>query len=96
MAAAAELGLAGLSVALVEQSDRIGGFIDSGEETLPGYIHDVYSSWHPLFVSGGAYATLGKQLHGHGLSTATPMGRCRKHRSRGRSRCLPRPGSDGC
>ena len=74
MAAAAELGLAGLSVALVEQSDRIGGFIDSGDETLPGYIHDVYSSWHPLFVSGGAYATLGKQLHGHGLEYSNTDG----------------------
>jgi phytoene dehydrogenase-like protein len=68
LTAAAELAMAGHSVALIESSNRVGGFIDSGERTLPGYIHDTYSSWHPLFVSGGAYAAVGPSLHRHGLA----------------------------
>lgn len=70
MVAAAELAGAGWSVALVDERDRIGGFIASEELTLPGYVHDTYSSWHPLFVTGGAYASLGDDLHRHGLRYA--------------------------
>lgn len=67
LVAAAELALSGRSVMLIERSDRLGGFIDSGERTAPGFIHDVYSSWHPLFVSSAAYGVLGAELHRHGL-----------------------------
>ncbi|MEV7605948.1 NAD(P)/FAD-dependent oxidoreductase [Paenarthrobacter sp. NPDC089322] len=67
LVAAAELALAGKRVCLIEKADRLGGFIHSGERTLPGFIHDTFSSWHPLFVSGGAYAALGKELHARGL-----------------------------
>jgi phytoene dehydrogenase-like protein len=67
LVAAAELGRAGWSVVLVERNQHIGGFIASEERTLPGYLHDTYSSWHPLFVSGAAYASLGQALHEHGL-----------------------------
>lgn len=67
LVATAELALAGWSVALVERDDRLGGFIASGEQTLPGYIHDIYSSWHPLFTSGGAYGALKDELHARGL-----------------------------
>ena len=67
MVAAAELALAGWSVILLERNAEIGGFIASEERTLPGYVHDTFSSWHPLFVSGPAYATLGERLHRHGL-----------------------------
>lgn len=68
LTAASELAMAGHSVTLIESANRLGGFIDSGERTLSGYIHDTYSSWHPLFVSGGAYATVGPSLHRHGLA----------------------------
>jgi len=67
MVAAAELGKRGWSVALVEKESRIGGFIRSEERTLPGYTHDTFSSWHPLFVTGGAFAELGDDLARHGL-----------------------------
>ncbi|WP_239155121.1 FAD-dependent oxidoreductase [Amycolatopsis sp. FDAARGOS 1241] len=67
LVAAAELAGAGWSVTLVERNDRLGGFIASEDRTLPGYVHDTFSSWHPLFVSGGAYAALGEELHRHGL-----------------------------
>ncbi|MFI5706371.1 phytoene desaturase family protein [Kribbella sp. NPDC051620] len=67
LVASAELAKAGCSVALIERNDRLGGFIATEERTVPGYLHDTYSSWHPLFLSGPAYAALGPDLHRHGL-----------------------------
>ncbi|WP_284753016.1 NAD(P)/FAD-dependent oxidoreductase [Arthrobacter sp. efr-133-R2A-120] len=67
LVAAAELALAGKQVCLIERQDRLGGFIHSSERTLPGFVHDTFSSWHPLFVSGGAYQSLGRELHARGL-----------------------------
>ncbi len=67
LVAATELAGAGWSVCLVEANARIGGFIASDELTEPGFVHDTYSSWHPLFVTGGAYAALGDDLARHGL-----------------------------
>jgi NADPH-dependent 2,4-dienoyl-CoA reductase/sulfur reductase-like enzyme len=67
LVAAAELAQAGWSVILVERNAKIGGFIATEERTLPGYLHDTFSSWHPQFVTGPAYATLGQMLHQHGL-----------------------------
>lgn len=67
LVAAAELALAGKRVSILERRDRLGGFIDSSERTLPGFIHDTFSSWHPLFVSGAAYKVLGQELHARGL-----------------------------
>lgn len=67
LVASAELAKAGWSVALVERNDQLGGFIATEERTVPGYLHDTYSSWHPLFVAGPAYASLGADLHRHGL-----------------------------
>jgi phytoene dehydrogenase-like protein len=68
LVAAAELAMAGWSVVVVERNQDIGGFIATEERTLPGYLHDTYSSWHPLFVSGAAFATLREPLRRHGLS----------------------------
>jgi phytoene dehydrogenase-like protein len=62
LVAAAELAPAGWSVILLERDAKIGGFIAAEERTLPGYLHDSFSSWHPLFVSGPAYAALGELL----------------------------------
>lgn len=67
MVAAAELGAAGWRVALLDDHDRIGGFIASDELTEPGFVHDTFSSWHPLFHIGAPYATLGDDLARHGL-----------------------------
>lgn len=67
MVAAAELAGAGWSVCLVDARDRLGGFIDSGELIEPGFTHDTFSSWHPLFVTGGAHAALVDDLARHGL-----------------------------
>jgi phytoene dehydrogenase-like protein len=67
LVAVAELAQAGWSVILLERNARIGGFIATEERTLPGYLHDTFSSWHPMFVTGPAYAALGEMLHRHGL-----------------------------
>ncbi|MBV8174643.1 MAG: NAD(P)/FAD-dependent oxidoreductase [Verrucomicrobia bacterium] len=67
LVAAAELAQAGWSVILLERNMEIGGFIATEQRTLPGYLHDTFSSFHPGFVSGPAYAALGKLLHQHGL-----------------------------
>jgi phytoene dehydrogenase-like protein len=67
LVSAAELARAGWSVILLERNAEIGGFIATEERTLPGYLHDTFSSWHPLFVSAPAYAALGDLLHRHGL-----------------------------
>jgi phytoene dehydrogenase-like protein len=52
---------------LIERAEELGGFIASGEIIQPDFIHDTYSSWHPLFTSGGAYRELGEELHKRGL-----------------------------
>ena len=69
MVAAAELARAGIDTVLVERADRIGGFVAAeAERTLPGFLHDTYSSWHPLFVSSAAFGELGDELAARGLS----------------------------
>lgn len=67
LVAAAELAGAGWRVAVVDERDRIGGFIASEALTLDGFTHDTFSSWHPLFLAGPGYAELGEDLHRHGL-----------------------------
>lgn len=67
LVAAAELAGAGWRVCLVDSHERVGGFMATEELTIPGLHHDTFSSWHPLFVTGGAYAALGDELHRHGL-----------------------------
>ncbi|MFD1504874.1 phytoene desaturase family protein [Georgenia yuyongxinii] len=67
MVAAAVLARAGWDVVLMDRNERIGGFIASAEATTPGYVDDLYSSWHPLFVTSPAFAELGPDLERHGL-----------------------------
>lgn len=67
LVSAAKLGGAKKRVALLERSRKIGGFIDSGELISPGFTHDKFSSWHPLFMLSAAYAELGEELHKYGL-----------------------------
>lgn len=74
MVAAAELASAGWSVVLVDGRDRIGGFIGSAERTIPGYVHDTWSSYHTQFLTSAAYASLGPDLHRFGLKYANTDG----------------------
>jgi phytoene dehydrogenase-like protein len=64
---AAYLAKAGWSVLVLERNDRPGGLVRTDELTLPGFRHDTYSSAHPLFVGGAAYAELAPELTELGL-----------------------------
>ena len=91
LTAAALLARDGWSVCVLERSDRLGGAIRTeADYTLPGFTHEVLSSWHPLFTGSAAYAELGDELHRRGLeyvntdlptATAFPDGvaRCSSH-----------------
>ncbi|MGW1073324.1 phytoene desaturase family protein [Streptomyces sp. NPDC002537] len=65
---AAYLARAGWDVAVLEGNDRPGGLVRTEELTVPGFRHDTYSSAHPLFTSGPAYAELGPELAALGLT----------------------------
>ena len=67
LAGAALLARAGKRVLVLERSDYLGGAIRTAEITEPGFTHEVFSSWHPLFMGSAAYAELGDELHARGL-----------------------------
>jgi phytoene dehydrogenase-like protein len=68
LTAAALLARDGWSVCVLERSDRLGGAIRTESDyTLPGFTHEVMSSWHPLFQGSAAYAELAEDLHARGL-----------------------------
>src|SRR5712671_5628061 len=77
LACGALLARAGWRVCVLERSDWLGGAIHTAEITEPGFVHDVYSAWHPLWVGGAAHAQLGDDLARHGLdylNTELPTG----------------------
>jgi len=67
---AALLGKCGLRVGVFERNPWIGGNIRSAEITEPGFIHDVFSAWHPLFVGGEAWGLLKDDLITRGVDYA--------------------------
>jgi phytoene dehydrogenase-like protein len=67
LACAALLSRAGRRVCVLERNDWFGGAIKTDEITVPGFKHDVFSAWHPLWVGGPAHAELGDELGRHGL-----------------------------
>jgi phytoene dehydrogenase-like protein len=67
LACAALLARAGWSVCVLERSEHLGGAIQTAELTEPGFHHDVFSAWHPLWVGGAAHAELGEELSARGL-----------------------------
>lgn len=74
---AAMLGRKGYKVVVLEREQEPGGCIRTGEITLPGFVHDLLSGFHPLFVTSPGYAALGEELHQRGLeycNEANPTG----------------------
>jgi phytoene dehydrogenase-like protein len=67
LACAALLSRGGWSVCVLERNDWLGGAIRTAEITEPGFHHDVFSAWHPLWVGGAAHALLGEELAARGL-----------------------------
>jgi phytoene dehydrogenase-like protein len=67
LVAGALLAKAGWSVCILERNDWLGGAIRTAEITEPGFMHEVFASWHPLFTGSAAYAELKDDLEGRGL-----------------------------
>jgi phytoene dehydrogenase-like protein len=70
LAAAILLQQNGLSVLLVEGSDKIGGGLRTEELTLPGFFHDVCSAIHPMAAASPFFETL--PLGDYGLEYIYP------------------------
>lgn len=70
LSAAITLAQAGLSVTVYEAESAIGGGTRSAELTLPGFLHDVCSSVHPMAASSPFFQSL--DLPRFGLRWITP------------------------
>jgi phytoene dehydrogenase-like protein len=74
---AALLAKAGWKVCVLERNQWLGGAIRTAEITEPGFIHDLYSAWHPLFAGSESYRILKSDLASRGLeylNTDLPTG----------------------
>jgi len=68
LAGAALLAKDGWRVCVLERNEWLGGAIKTVEGlTAPGFTHEVFSSWHPLWVGSPAYAELKPDLDRLGL-----------------------------
>ena len=70
LAAAITLSRKFPSVILLEAKETIGGGCRSAELTLPGFVHDICSTAHPLAASSSFFRQL--ELHQYGLSWVNP------------------------
>ena len=68
LAGAALLAKDGWRVCVLERNDWLGGAIKTVDGlTAPGFTHEVFASWHPLWVGSPAYAELKPDLDRLGL-----------------------------
>jgi phytoene dehydrogenase-like protein len=67
---AAELGRSGWRTVVLEAADELGGAVRSAELTLPGLVHDVFSTNQGGFAGGPFYAANREALERHGLRYA--------------------------
>ncbi|HEV2057908.1 MAG TPA: NAD(P)/FAD-dependent oxidoreductase, partial [Solirubrobacteraceae bacterium] len=70
LTAAVTLALRGRSVLCVEAAATLGGAAQTGELTLPGFRHDVFSAVHPAGIASPVFA--GLELERHGLRWIQP------------------------
>ncbi|MGB3634093.1 MAG: NAD(P)/FAD-dependent oxidoreductase [Rubrobacteraceae bacterium] len=64
LSAAIRLAEADLSVLLLEAEERIGGAVKTDELTLPGFLHDTYSSVYPASAASPIFARMPLEKHG--------------------------------
>lgn len=64
------LARAGYKVLVLERNENIGGAVQSGEITQPGFIHDLWSTNQNLFLASPVYKELKDDLARHGLKYA--------------------------
>lgn len=64
LTAAAVLGLAGLSVIVLERNPTVGGSCRTLAVTLPGFFHDICSAIHPMGAASPIFRRLGLTAHG--------------------------------
>lgn len=64
LAAAVTLAESGRSVLVLEGESVIGGGARSEEVTLPGFIHDICSTVHPLGITSPAFKRMPLEAHG--------------------------------
>lgn len=63
LVAANALAEAGWDTLVLEAEDEVGGAVRSAE-VVPGYVHDLYSSFYPLAAGSGVIRRLGLEEHG--------------------------------
>jgi phytoene dehydrogenase-like protein len=74
LAAGIRLAQHGLGVLVVEANDVIGGGARSDELTLPGFVHDLCSSIHPLGCGSPFFRTLPLEKYGlHWVHPEAPL-----------------------
>jgi phytoene dehydrogenase-like protein len=76
LAAAIALAEAGRDVTVLEAADRYGGAVATEELTLPGFLHDTFSSVYPATAASPVFARM--PLERHGLHWTHPR-RCYAH-----------------
>ncbi len=76
LAAAVRLARAGVSVTVLEQAAQPGGAVRSEQLTLPGFVHDTFSSVYPATVASPVFSAM--PLAEHGLEWVHPRA-CMAH-----------------
>jgi phytoene dehydrogenase-like protein len=76
LAAAITLAKAGRRVVVLEAAERAGGAVASEELTLPGFVHDTFSSVYPAGAASRVFAEM--RLERHGLRWVHPQA-CMAH-----------------
>jgi phytoene dehydrogenase-like protein len=92
LVAALTLARAGRKVLVVEAADTIGGGLRSAPLTLPGFVHDVCSSVHPLGLASPAFGDL--PLPARGVRWAHPRSELAHPLDGGRAAILHRAVSE--
>lgn len=64
LAAAVHLARSGVEVQVLEANSTIGGGARSGEQTVPGLIHDHCSAFHPMGFGSPVWTEFGLERHG--------------------------------